>query len=237
MKTVHALIQNYERFFDSACVRNFTSGGGKVFIAIENRPVEAVQALYSIGHRDFSEKFVQESGEKNLSGIFPEINLHYFGCLQSNKIKKSVHLFDGIESIEKASAAAKLKKAMVEGGKCRLKRAFVEMNAGGEPQKKGVSPFQADDLIRYCQELGLPLAGLMTIPPRHENPEPYFRLLRDIADRHRLDHCYMGMSDDFKLAIRCGATAIRIARAIFSDPVSSRSALDRDRRPIEANAQ
>jgi uncharacterized pyridoxal phosphate-containing UPF0001 family protein len=215
---MEGVIRNYGRFFDSPLIRGFLAGGGKVFIATEHRPIEVIRILYDLGHRDFSEKFVQEAEAKDARGRFPEINLHYFGCLQRNKIGKAIRLFDCIESLEKESAVAKLKAEMEKIGGARLKGVLTQINTGGEPQKRGALPQHADALIRYCLDMRLPLRGLMAIPPKQENPEPHFRLLRKTADKHRLEHCFMGMSGDFESAIRLGSTAIRIGRAIFSGP-------------------
>jgi hypothetical protein len=93
---------------------------------------------------------------------------------------------------------------------------FVEVNTGEEPQKAGVLPEAADAFIADCRgRLGLPVVGLMCIPPEGEEPALHFALLREIAKRNGLDQLSMGMSADFETAIRFGATHVRVGTAIF----------------------
>jgi PLP dependent protein len=187
-----------------------------VFIATEHRTIETIGALYALGHRDFAEKFVQEAEAKDILGLYPDINLHYFGCMQRNKIRKAIRLFDCVESLDNEKAAAKLKLEMEANAEARLESLLVQVNTGREPQKRGVSPGQMDALLRFCADLRLPLKGLMAIPPKYENPETHFRFLRKTADRFGLEDCFMGMSADFEPAINLGSTAIRVGKAIFS---------------------
>ena len=93
---------------------------------------------------------------------------------------------------------------------------FIEVNTGEEPQKAGVLPGDADAFIAACRDrLGLPIEGLMCIPPEHEEPALHFALLREIARRNGLAELSMGMSADFETAIRFGATHVRVGTAIF----------------------
>ena len=93
---------------------------------------------------------------------------------------------------------------------------YIEVNTGEEPQKAGVFPGAADDFIRDCRDrLGLPLQGLMCIPPENEETSLHFALLREIAKRNGLAVLSMGMSADFETAIRFGATHVRVGTAIF----------------------
>ncbi|HXO02623.1 MAG TPA: alanine racemase, partial [Stellaceae bacterium] len=93
---------------------------------------------------------------------------------------------------------------------------LIEVNTGEEPQKAGVFPAAADDFIVDCRDrLGLPVEGLMCVPPHGEGPSPHFALLREIARRHNLPVLSMGMSADFETAIRFGATHVRVGTAIF----------------------
>jgi hypothetical protein len=93
---------------------------------------------------------------------------------------------------------------------------FIEVNTGEEPQKAGILPADADAFIADCRDrLGLPIIGLMCIPPEHEEPALHFALLREIAKRNGLDQLSMGMSADFETAIRFGATHVRVGTAIF----------------------
>jgi uncharacterized pyridoxal phosphate-containing UPF0001 family protein len=90
------------------------------------------------------------------------------------------------------------------------------VNTGEEPQKAGIMPADADEFIRDCRErLGLPVIGLMCVPPLDEEPAPHFALLREIGRRNDLKVLSMGMSADFEKAIRFGATHVRVGTAVF----------------------
>ena len=98
---------------------------------------------------------------------------------------------------------------------------FVQINTGEELQKSGVLPRDAAALIAHARELKLPLKGLMCIPPAHESPAPHFALLNKLAAEHDLPLLSMGMSDDFEIAIRFGATHVRVGSAIFGERVTA----------------
>jgi PLP dependent protein len=121
---------------------------------------------------------------------------------------------DVIETVDRPRLAEALAREMERSG--RRPSCYIEVNTGEEPQKAGVLPATADDFIRDCQgRLGLPIAGLMCIPPEDEEPALHFALLREIARRNGLRVLSMGMSADFETAIRFGATHVRVGTAIF----------------------
>mgnify|MGYP000899926775 CR=1 FL=1 len=96
---------------------------------------------------------------------------------------------------------------------------FVELvNTGAEPQKAGVLPEQADEFLTACRDAyGLPIEGLMCVPPVDQQASPHFALLADIAARNGLSELSMGMSSDFELAIQLGATYVRVGSAIMGE--------------------
>ena len=98
----------------------------------------------------------------------------------------------------------------------RRPRIIVQVNTGSEPQKAGVLPDAADELITACREtFDLDVAGVMCIPPVDESPVPHYTLLAKIAARNGLTVLSMGMSNDFPSAIAHGATHVRVGTAIF----------------------
>ena len=168
------------------------------------------------GHRLFGENRVQEAEAKwpALREEFPDARLHLIGPLQRNKVRKAVTLFDAIETVDRPRLAQALAEAMAETG--RRLDCYVQVNTGEEPQKAGVPPAEADAFIRACrEEYGLPVAGLMCIPPAKDEPAPHFALLARIAARNGLAGLSMGMSHDFETAVRFGATLVRVGTAIF----------------------
>ncbi|MGE5201448.1 MAG: YggS family pyridoxal phosphate-dependent enzyme [Acidobacteriota bacterium] len=177
---------------------------------------QAVEAALVAGQRLFGENRVQEAQGKYpaLKQRFPGLVLHLIGPLQTNKVKEAVALFDAIESVDRVKLADALAKEMARAG--RRPQCFIQVNTGEEPQKAGIPPREADAFVAYCRdELGLPVVGLMCIPPVEEEPSPHFALLREIARRNGLASLSMGMSADFELAIRLGATHVRVGTAIF----------------------
>ena len=182
----------------------------------KTQPVDAVRAALKAGQRVFGENRVQEALAKfpGLRGEFPDFELHLIGPLQTNKVREAVAHFDLIETVDRPRLAEALAREMERAG--RRLPCYVEVNTGEEPQKAGVLPEATDDFIADCRErLGLPIVGLMCIPPEHEEPALHFALLREIARRNRLDILSMGMSADFETAIRFGATHVRVGTAIF----------------------
>src|SRR5262249_21338508 len=139
---------------------------------------------------------------------------HLIGPLQSNKARDAVALFDTIHTVDRPSLCAALAKEIERQG--RAPTLLVEINTGAEPQKAGVLPEAADDFLRRCRDTyGLRIACLMCIPPLDEPPAPHFALTAKIAARNGLELLSMGMSADFEVAVRFGATHVRIGTAIF----------------------
>ena len=93
---------------------------------------------------------------------------------------------------------------------------YIEVNIGNEPQKARTAPDNIGEFLEFCREkCGLNVAGLMCIPPQKDNPEPHFKRMKELAGKHGLKHLSMGMSADFEVAIRSGATDVRVGTAIF----------------------
>jgi pyridoxal phosphate enzyme (YggS family) len=177
---------------------------------------DAIRAALAAGQRVFGENRVQEALAKfsTLRDEFPDLALHLIGPLQTNKVKEVVANFDVIETVDRPRLAAALAREMARTG--RRLTCFIEINTGEEPQKSGVFPEAADAFIADCRDrLELPIVGLMCVPPHDEEPSPHFALLREIARRNGLANLSMGMSADYEVAIRFGATHVRVGTAIF----------------------
>jgi pyridoxal phosphate enzyme (YggS family) len=182
-------------------------------------PAEAVwPTIRDGGQTVFGENRVQEAMAKwadlraRASG--KSIELHLIGPLQSNKAREAVETFDVIETVDRDKIADALAEAMAKTG--RRPRLLVEINTGGEPQKAGVLPQEADAFLARCREThGLAIEGLMCIPPADELASPHFAMLSEIARRNGLAKLSMGMSADWPLAVQLGATHVRVGSAIF----------------------
>ncbi|WP_340109841.1 YggS family pyridoxal phosphate-dependent enzyme [Pikeienuella sp. HZG-20] len=196
---------------------NRTAGAARLIAVSKQQPLDRVEAVLEAGHRLFGENRVQEAAGKwpAFRERYPGVELHLLGPLQSNKIKQTLELFDAIQSLDRLSLAKKLAKAVQARGACPM--LFVQVNTGEEPQKSGVIPDEADSFIAECRSMDLPIAGLMVIPPVDEDPALHFALLGKIAARNGLAELSMGMSADFEIAARMGATYLRVGSAIFGD--------------------
>jgi PLP dependent protein len=182
----------------------------------KTQPAASVRRALAAGHRVFGENRVQEAQAKfpELRAEFPDLALHLIGPLQTNKVRDAVAAFDVIESIDRPRLAQALAREMEHSGRRPI--CLIEINTGEESQKVGIMPAEADDFIVECRDrLGLPIVGLMCVPPIAEEPAPHFALLCEIARRTGLTTLSMGMSADFEKAVRFGATHVRVGTAIF----------------------
>jgi pyridoxal phosphate enzyme (YggS family) len=177
-------------------------------------PASAIQEAYAAGLRDFGENYVQE-----FEGKFAEVSrlegarFHLIGHLQSNKARRAAEIFQVIETLD----SAKLARRLDESG--RPLEVMLEVKLSPEQAKSGADPAEIPALIEAlagCPRLRL--TGLMTMPPWSDDPEasrPWFRRLRELAERHGLRHLSMGMSHDLEVAIEEGSTEVRVGTALF----------------------
>ena len=178
-------------------------------------PEAGIREALAAGQRLFGENRVQEAQGKypELKQEFPDIQLHLIGLLQTNKVKDAAALFDVIQTLDRPKLADALADARDKSG--RSPRLFLQVNTGEEPQKAGVLPREVSPLIAHARKLELPLEGLMCIPPVDDDAAPHFAFLAKLARDHGLTYLSMGMSGDFELAVKFGATHVRVGTAVF----------------------
>jgi pyridoxal phosphate enzyme (YggS family) len=183
----------------------------------KTRSMEDIAPLILEGQRLFGENRVQEAASKwpALKERHPGVELHLIGQLQSNKAEEAVALFDMIHSVDRLSLVTALGKAMQKLG--RAVPCFIQVNIGAEAQKGGCPVKELPDLLKAAQDAGVPVPGLMCLPPADGEPAPFFALLAELSARHGLPQLSMGMSDDFETAIMLGATYIRVGTALFGN--------------------
>ncbi len=182
----------------------------------KQQPWARVTALMDLGHRVFGENRVDEAQQKwaRVRAATPELRLHMVGPLQRNKLKAALGLFDALHSLDRPSLAEALAAAHAAGE--TLPQLFVQVNIGDEPQKSGVAVADLPQFLTHCREqCRLKIAGLSCLPPRGRAAAPYFALLHKLAQRHGADALSMGMSADYRDALACGATHVRIGAALF----------------------
>ncbi|MGF6861492.1 pyridoxal phosphate enzyme (YggS family) [Rhodobacteraceae bacterium MBR-64] len=194
-------------------------GSVRLIAVSKVQPLARVEAVLQAGQRVFGENRVQEAAAKwpGLRDRFGPVAVHLIGPLQTNKARQAVELFDAIHSLDRPRLARVL--VDLAGARGESPDIFVQVNTGKEPQKAGVLPEALDGFVAEVRKMGLPLVGLMCIPPVDADPAPHFSLLADMAARNGLARLSMGMSGDFAKAIAAGATDVRIGSAIFGDRV------------------
>lgn len=187
-----------------------------VLIAVSKTHSAAeIAPLIAAGQRVFGENRVQEAQSKwpELQEKTAGLELHLVGQLQSNKAEEAAALFDCIHALDRPSLVTALAKAFDKAG--RQVPCFVQVNIGAEEQKGGCAIGDLPALLAQARGAGIPLAGLMCVPPYDLEPAPYFALLAKLADDHGLPGRSMGMSSDYPTAIMLGATHIRVGTALF----------------------
>jgi pyridoxal phosphate enzyme (YggS family) len=194
--------------------------------ASKMQPVELLAEAFEAGLATLGENRVQEGVRK--SALLPGgIDWHLLGPLQSNKVRSATRLFSLFHAVDRPSIALELDREAERQG--RRLGGLLEVNLGGEATKHG---FEVEGLEAAVAPLAalrnLEIRGLMAIPPPGPDPEasrPWFRALRELADRlgarpewsGRMRELSMGMSDDFEVAIEEGATLVRVGTALFGE--------------------
>ena len=190
----------------------------RIIAASKRRTPLEIQAALRLGIASFGENYVPELIEK--AQAVPEAEFHFIGHLQRNKAKKLlaagirwVHTVDTIRlatTIQRQAPSSPI-------------HTMLQVNIGGEASKSGVVPEDAfplaDAIIRDCPDVNL--CGLMTLPPKDNDPTRWFTRLASLRDelQQRLGVPFtelsMGMSGDLEEAIACGSTMVRVGTAIF----------------------
>jgi pyridoxal phosphate enzyme (YggS family) len=188
---------------------------------------EIVKEAIEAGVTILGENYVQEARQKFKALVQYPVSWHFIGHLQSNKAKYAVRLFDLIHSVDSLKLARELDKQAAKLDK--IQQILVQVNISSEDSKSGISTEEAPGLIAEIGRLkNLAVKGLMTMPPYFYQPQkvqPFFAALRELRDRIRdqslpnvsLDELSMGMTGDFEVAIKEGATLVRIGTAIFGE--------------------
>ncbi|KIZ03348.1 hypothetical protein MNEG_4609 [Monoraphidium neglectum] len=194
----------------------------------KTKPAEAVREAYDAGHRTFGENYVQELLDK--APLLPsDIQWHFIGHLQSNKVKalvEGVPNLSMIETVDSAKLADRIDRCVAGAGRKEPLAVAVQVNTSGEESKYGVEPADvvalATHVAKACPHLRL--AGLMTIgmPDYSSRPENFECLAKcrdEVAAALGMSpddlELSMGMSGDFEAAIAMGSTNVRVGSTIF----------------------
>ena len=178
--------------------------------------VARIRAAVAAGVTALGENRVQEAKAK-IAELGRPATWHLIGHLQTNKVKDALELFDVIHSLDRLELARELERRAAARG--QVVEALLQVNVAAEPSKGGVGPDAVSEALDVVGKLAhVRVRGLMTIPPeveRAEDARPWFRRLRELAERHSLSELSMGMSGDFEVAVEEGATMVRVGTAIF----------------------
>ena len=209
------LIQNYRNIRSQIDLINSKV---KLVVVSKGRDINSINELIKQGHSDFGENRVQETISK-WTGLVDQnknINLHLVGKLQSNKVKDAHKIFNYIHSLDNLKLAKNFSQIESINSSRKLKY-FVQINIGNEPQKGGIDQSSVFDFINFSKkDLKLNIIGLMCLPPVGHNPTEFFLKLKELAEANKLSELSMGMSNDYKEAINCGSTFVRIGSGIFN---------------------
>ena len=207
------ILDNYLRIKSEVEVYN----DKKIVVVSKGQSIDKIKPLLESGHVHFGENRVQEAivKWKDLRSKFNNVKLHLVGALQTNKAKEALSLFDYIHSLDNEKLA-KILSALENATQKKIKY-FIQVNLGQENQKRGISDERLKDFINYCHnDLKLNIIGLMCIPPDNQEPCFYFERLSTLNKKFFLPELSMGMSSDYKIALKHNATYLRIGRSIFS---------------------
>lgn len=226
IQDIRANLEGVHERVARACERAGRNPDDVLLIAVSKTvEIERIRLAVAAGVKALGENRVQEAKEK-VAALGRPVPWHLIGSLQTNKARDAVQLFDWIHSVDRGELARELDRRAQQSE--RSVKVLVQVNVGEEPQKGGVEPSELKSLLDAMAGLrNLDVRGLMCIPPVAETAEasrPWFKRLRELRDAAGLEHCSMGMSGDFEVAIEEGATMVRVGTAIFG-PRAPRAAV------------
>ncbi len=187
----------------------------KIVAVSKTFKIDKILPLIEHGHIDYGENKVQEAVEKwsEIKKNNSEIKLHMIGRLQTNKVKIAVQIFDYIHSVDSEKLANKIADEQIKINK-KIK-IFLQVNIGDENQKSGINKNDVQQLVSYCNKIGLDVIGLMCIPPINIDPGVYFEEMYKLNKALGFVELSMGMSSDFLKAAKHLSTYIRVGSSIF----------------------
>lgn len=196
----------------------------RLIAVTKTHPAEMILPLNGLGQHDIGENRVQEIVAK-MPALEEKFRIHLIGRLQSNKVKYIIEHVCLIHSLDRLSLAEEIDRQAQKHG--LVMPVLVQVSPAGEAQKGGMPPEQVRDFLKQASRLpGLSIRGLMAVMPISQD-EDYLsglfagmrtlfdRLREEAMDNVRMEELSMGMSGDYRLAARHGATMVRIGSALF----------------------
>ncbi|WP_143884313.1 YggS family pyridoxal phosphate-dependent enzyme [Chryseobacterium binzhouense] len=188
----------------------------------KTHPVSAIQEVYDLGQKAFGENKVQELSEKQ--PLLPkDIKWHLIGHLQTNKVKYIAEFIDTIQSVDSEKLLNEINKEAAKHN--RKIKVLLQVKIAEEESKFGLEISEAKILFEKFTIGEFPniditgLMGMATFTDDEHQIRKEFSVLKNLFDdlnhTHKLNTLSMGMSDDFPIAIECGANSVRVGSAIF----------------------
>ena len=212
-------MSNYSDFlkdFEKSILRNKRAIEEVELIAVsKKKSEEEILPVINLGHRTFGENQLQEVIKKwpRLKSQFDNIKVHFIGSIQSKKVHQIIEQCDVIHTLDREKIIGIISE--IDYSKIKDKTFFMQVNTGSEVQKSGVSLDQVEVLIQKCKNYNIKIDGLMCLPPENETPDKHFEILQSLAKNNHLKYLSMGMTNDYDIALKYGATHIRVGTAIF----------------------
>lgn len=191
---------------------------GVVLVAVSKfQPISAIQRAYSVGQRIFGESRPQELAEKHKQ-LPLDIQWHFIGHLQTNKIRMIVPFVTLIHSIDSFKLAQAVSDEAVKIG--RVVDVLLQIHIAAEQTKQGFNELELDDLEQFRLLKGIRIVGLMGMASNTDDRgviELEFRTLKQIYEKYNFSVLSMGMSSDYQIAVQNGSNIIRVGSLIFGD--------------------
>ena len=215
-----SVIDNYKKIVEKikfTCKENNRNYKSINIVAVsKQQDISKIRSLVSTGHKTFGENRLQETVEKWSHYDRKATRLHFIGALQSKKIKELINIFNVIETLDTENSAKKI--SMLKSQNFKIPKILIQINIGEEPQKRGVLPSNFSDFLNMCKKkYNLEISGAMCMPPAGKKPRKYFENMRYICNKENIKNISMGMSNDYREAIICGTTIVRIGSSIFGE--------------------
>lgn len=188
----------------------------------KTHPIDQIKHLYDLGQRIFGENKVQELEDKHLE-LPQDIQWHLIGHLQTNKVKYIAPYIDTIQSVDSEKLLAEIDKQALKNE--RKIKVLLQVKIAEEDTKYGLEIHEAKELYldylngKFPNVIVTGLMGMATFTEDKNQVKKEFSLLKHLFDQlsrqQKLEILSMGMSDDYPIAIECGANSVRVGSAIF----------------------
>ena len=197
--------------------------GAHLLAVSKGHPASSIRSLAEIGQCDFGESRLQEAIPK-LQALkdLKSIRWHFIGRLQANKVRSVVKSFEFIHSVDSLRLAERISR--ISGEETCFPKTMLQVKFRDDPLKGGFLPQQLmRDWSKLMQMPNLKIVGLMTMAPKNFNLDERINLFsdcRDLANQLHLPECSMGMSNDWKEALQCGSTWLRLGKTLFGERIN-----------------